>query len=128
MKSRLLSALSVFAVLILFITVCQISLGRFSEELAVQTDKICDALSEPGREEEGIRLLDHLISDFESHRPFFGVFVNDARIHEIQRALSRAKQLANTGDFSPALEALTDLSKTLKELSETHRPTWENIL
>lgn len=128
MMSRLLAAVSVAVVLIFFVTVAQISLGRTAENLAEQADNACNALSEEGREPEGLRLLDALISDFEKHRPFLGIFVNDARIHEIQRALFRAEQLAEEGDVSPALEALTDLSKSLKELSETHKPTWENIL
>lgn len=128
MISRFLSALGVAVALLFFVSVGQISLGRVAEDLAGQADEVCDVLSEESREEEGLELLDELISDFEHHRPFLGVFVNDARIHEIQRALSRADQLAKEGDVSPALEALSDLSRTLKELSETHRPTWENIL
>lgn len=128
MISRFLSAMAVAFVLVFFVTVGQITLGRVAEDLAEQADEICDVLSEESREEEGLGLLDELISDFDHHRPYLGIFVNDARIHEIQRALSRAEQLAGEGDVSPALEALSDLSKTLKELSETYRPTWENIL
>ncbi len=128
MMSRLLSALAVATLLIFFVTVGQISLGRTAEDLAKQTDEVCDALSDETKKEDGLRLLDELISDFDRGRPVLGIFVNDARIHEIQRGLFRAKQLAEEGDVSPVLEALSDLSKTLKELSETHRPTWENIL
>ncbi|MBO5248732.1 MAG: DUF4363 family protein [Clostridia bacterium] len=128
MISRFLSAIGVAVALVTFVSVSQICLSRTSKDLAEQADEVCSVLSEEGREEEGLRLLEALISDFEHRRPFLGIFVNDARIHEIQRALSRAQQLAGEGDVSPALEALTDLSKTLKELSETHRPTWENVL
>lgn len=128
MMSRFFSALAVAVFLISFVTVGQVSLGRTAEDLAKQADEVCDALSDENKKEDGLRLLDELISEFDRRRPVLGVFVNDARIHEIQRGLSRAKQLAEEGDVSPVLEALSDLSKTLKELSETHRPTWENIL
>ncbi|MBO5213442.1 MAG: DUF4363 family protein [Clostridia bacterium] len=128
MTSRFISALTVALLLISFVTVGQISLGRTAEDLATQADTVCDALSDETTMGEGLRLLDELISEFDRRRPILGVFVNDARIHEIQRGLSRAKELTEEGDVSPALEALTDLSKTLKELSETHRATWENIL
>lgn len=128
MMSRFFSAMAVAVFLISFVTVGQISLGRTAEDLAKQADAVCDALSEENKKEDGLRLLDELIAEFDRRRPILGVFVNDARIHEIQRGLSRAKQLAEEGDVSPVLEALSDLSKTLKELSETHRPTWENIL
>ncbi len=128
MTSRFISALTVALLLISFVTVGQISLGRTAEDLATQADAVCDALSDETTMGEGLRLLDELIAEFDRRRPILGVFVNDARIHEIQRGLSRAKELAEEGDVSPVLEALTDLSKTLKELSETHRATWENIL
>ena len=128
MTSRFISALTVALLLISFVTVGQISLGRTAEDLATQADTVCDALSDETTMGEGLRLLDELISEFDRRRPILCVFVNDARIHEIQRGLSRAKELTEEGDVSPALEALTDLSKTLKELSETHRATWENIL
>lgn len=128
MISRFLSAVGIAVALVTFVSVSQTCLSRTSENLAKQADEVCIVLSEEGGEEEGMSLLEALISDFEHCRPFLGIFVNDARIHEIQRALSRAQQLAGEGDVSPALEALTDLSRTLKELSETHRPTWENIL
>ena len=128
MMSRFFSALAVAVLLIFFVTVGQISLGKTAEDLAQQTDEVCDALSDETKKEDGLRLLDELISEFDRRRPVLGIFVNDARIHEIQRGLSRAKQLGEEGDVSPVLEALSDLSKTLKELSETHRPTWENIL
>ena len=114
MISRFLSAIGVAVALVTFVSVSQICLSRTSKDLAEQADEVCSVLSEEGREEEGLRLLEALISDFEHRRPFLGIFVNDARIHEIQRALSRAQQLAGEGDVSPALEALTDLSKTLK--------------
>ncbi len=128
MISRFLSAMAVAVALVFFVSVGQNSLAEVAEDLAAQADKVCQALSEDMTEQQGLNLLEDLISDFNRRRPFLGIFVNDARIHEIQRALSRAQQLAGEGDASPALEALTDLSKTLKELSETHRPTWENIL
>lgn len=125
---RLWVALTAFALLIGGVVWGQGGLSRVSGELAEKADRVCDALSEKSTEEEGLKLLDELIEDFASRRPFLGIFVNDARIHEIQRALSRARQLGSQGEVSPALEALVDLSKTLKELSETHSPYWENIL
>lgn len=128
MKSRFLWMCAVTALLLLFVTVGQVCLGNVADALALRADEVCDVLSQEDRAEEGMELLGSFISEFEHRRPFLGIFVNDARIHEIQRALSRAEQLAETGDVSPALEALTDLSRALKELSETHRPTWENIL
>ena len=128
MKSRFLWMTAVASVLILFVVVGQTCLEKVADALVLQADKVCDVLAQEGKEQEGMELLDAFIDEFEHRRPFLGIFVNDARIHEIQRALSRAKQLGETGDVSPVLEALTDLSRTLKELSETHRPTWENIL
>ena len=43
-------------------------------------------------------------------------------------SLSEIISFCREGDLSPALEALSDLAATLRELAETHRPTWENIL
>ena len=128
MKSRFFWMIAVATVLILFVAVGQICLEQVSDALSSQADDVCDLLSQKGREQEGMELLDAFVSEFEHRRPFLGIFVNDARIHEIQRALSRAKRLGEMGDISPAMEALTDISRSMKELSETHRPTWGNIL
>ncbi len=128
MKSRFLWTMVVAALLIFFVAVGQTCLEKVADALSLQADEVCDVLSQEEKMAEGMKLLDDFIDEFENRRPFLGIFVNDARIHEIQRALSRAKQLGETGDVSPVLEALSDLSRTLKELSETHRPTWENVL
>lgn len=128
MKSRFFWMIAVASVLILFVVVGQTCLEQVANALSSEADEVCDILSQEEKMAEGMKLLDDFIDEFERRRPVLGIFVNDARIHEIQRALSRAKQLGETGDVSPVLEALTDLSRTLKELSETHRPTWENIL
>ncbi len=128
MKSRFFIALGVAAILVLFVFFGQYSLQKVCEDLSGRADRVSDVLSEESTQAEGMELLKELTKELERRRPFLGVFVNDARIHEIQRALSRAEQLGEEGDISPVLEALADLSKTLKELSETHRPTWENIL
>ena len=128
MISRVLAAVTVAFALVFFVFFCQSSLGRICTDLAEKADRAGEVLSSESTLKEGMELLEELSREFEQHRPFLGVFVNDGQIHEIQRALSRAKQLGEEGDVSPVLEALADLSKTLKELSETHRPTWENIL
>ncbi len=128
MTSRFFAALAVAVLTVSFVVVGEICLGRVADDLAEQADAVSRALSEKSTEEEGLRLLDQLISDFGTYRPFLGIFANDARIHEIRRALFRAQKLGEEGDVSPALEALADLSETLKELSETHKPIWENIL
>lgn len=128
MNTRFFTAMTVAAILIIFVFTGQNVLTETTESLAEQTDEVCEILSDDTRQEEGMRLLRSLIEEFDRRSHFLGVFVNDTRIHEIQRAMNRARQLAETGDSSPALEALSDVSKTLKEMAETHRPTWDNIL
>ncbi len=128
MTSRFFITLAATVVLLIFVFAAQASLSRICEDLAAEADRVEAILSEESTQGEGLERLNALSEEFDRRRPFLGIFVNDARIHEIQRAFSRAKQLGEEGDVSPALEALTDLSKTLKELSETHRPSWENIL
>ena len=128
MISRVLAAVTVAFALVFFVFFGQASLSRVCGDLAKEADGVSEALSDQTTQDEGLNRLRVLSEHFEQHRPFLGIFVNDGQIHEIQRALSRAKQLGEEGDVSPVLEALAVLSKTLKELSETHRPTWENIL
>ena len=125
---RLIAALTVFVFMCVFIFLAQSGLARISEDLAEKADEVCAALSSEQTAPEGMVLLEELELEFERRRPILGIFVSDVRIHELQRALSRAKKLGKAGDYSPSLEALTDLSRTLRELSETHRPSWENIL
>lgn len=126
MISRFIAALSAAVLLVGFVVVGQSCLGKVAKKLAEDSEGVCAAFSED-KTEEGKKLLKDLREDFESSKGFLLLFVNDARIHEIGRALSRAERLSEDGDLSPALEALSDLAATLRELSETHRPTWENV-
>lgn len=128
MKSRFFCAVAAAVILVFFVFVGQTALCRTATGLADEADEVCRALSEDSRANEGLERLSGLIRRFSGLRPFLAAFANDARIHEIDRALSRAEELGREGDFSPALEALSDLAATLRELAETHRPTWENIL
>lgn len=128
MKIRFFCAVAAALILVFFIFVGHASLFRAATGLADEADEICRMLSDESRTEEGLERLPGLHRRFSDLRPFFAVFANDARIHEIDRALSRAQKLSGGGDLSPALEALSDLSSTLRELAETHRPTLENIL
>lgn len=125
---RFIAAISAAVLLVSFVFFGQSRLAKTTGELAEKAETVCDALSSEDSQQEGLRMLEEFISDFSRHKPLISVFVNDARIHEIQRALSRAQELSEEGDMSPVLEALSDLAKTLRELSETHRPNWENIL
>lgn len=127
MTGRLIAAIVAAVLLVGFVFVGQTQLARASSHLAEQAESVCHALQEENIE-EGLRLLGELETMFYRQKPIIALFVNDARIHEIQRALSRARQLSEEDDFSPVLEALSDLAKTLRELAETHRPNWENIL
>lgn len=126
MISRFFAALTAAILLVGFVVVGQTCLGKVSKGLAEDSDAVCTAFSEE-KTEEGKALLKDLRREFESSKGFLLLFVNDTRVHEICRALSRAERLSEEGDFSPALEALSDLAATLRELSETHRPMWENI-
>lgn len=128
MIRRLIAALVAAAGLLFFVFFTQSSLSRVCGNLAKEADAVMELLSDQSTQDEGMNRLRALSEDFEKCRPFLGIFVNDGRIHEVQRALSRGQKLGEEGDVSPVLEALADLSRTLKELSETHRPTWENIL
>ncbi len=128
MKSRFFCAAAAAVLLVFFVFVGQTALCRTATGLADEADEICRALSDDTRAEEGLERLSGLIRRFSDRRPLLAVFANDSRIHEIDRALSRAEELGREGDLSPALEALSDLAATLRELAETHRPTWENIL
>lgn len=126
MNGRFLVALAVAGVLIFGVTFGQIKLNRVAEDLAAQSDTVCEAF---GREETavGLQALDRLTSSFTEKKSFLLFFANDARVHEILRSLERARRLAEENDLSPALEALSDFSSSLRELSRTHVPTLGNI-
>ncbi len=126
MTWRLVAALAVAVLLIFGVIGGQTALRHVASDLADDADEVCSALAED-RSEEGMEQLQSLIHLFERRKRFLLIFVNDMKVHEIGRALSRAQQLGEEGDASPALEALSDLSASLRELSETYLPTWENI-
>ncbi len=127
MKTRLIALISAVVLLVGTVCVLQFRLQTLSEELADNTDRVALLFSEE-KTEEGFALLSDLEQSFSRARPFFGLTVSDAKIHEIDRALFRARRLGEEGETSPVLEALSDLAEIFRELSETHSPKWENIL
>ncbi len=127
MKKRLIALCSAAAVLISTVCVLQFRLQSLSEKLANKTDEI-SALFAQERVDEGLAALSDFDKEFACYRPFFGLTVSDSKIHEIDRALFRARRLGEEGETDPVLEALSDLAEIFRELSETHSPEWENIL
>ena len=126
MNRRFIAALAVAAVLIFAVFLGQVKLYRTASDLADRADAICALLGDE-RLEEGQRELTTLFQSFSGKKTFFLFFVNDARFHEILRSLERACRLVEENDPSPALEALSDFSSALREVSRTHVPTLGNI-
>ena len=126
MTARFWWALSVAALLIFSVIFSQVLLEKSATDLANSADAICELLGAE-KTDEGTDKLELLIRKFHSKKWVFLVFVNDLRIYELNRSLSRAQELAKEGEWSPALEALSDFASVLREVSETHRPTVTNI-
>lgn len=126
MTKRFAAALGVAVLLLSFVFFCQHRLLFVATELAEETDGVCALLSE--EDPEGEAALEALLEHFSRHRFFISIFISDTRVHELQRSLYRAQRLNSAGDVSPALEALSDLSQSLREVAVTHVPSWENIL
>ncbi|MBO5221305.1 MAG: DUF4363 family protein [Clostridia bacterium] len=127
MNGRGFVTLAVAVILLIGVISGQILLHNISTDLADSAEEICILIGEEQTEVGGERLK-ALSDHFFQHKKLLLLFLNDSRIHEIQRSLARAQRLAEDGDWSPALEALSDFSTALRELAETHHPTWENVL
>lgn len=127
MISRFLSALFAFMLLISFVFLGQRRLTAVSDELCALAHEASVCFSED-RIADGAVALSRLEEMLDRHDLFLAAMINDSRLHEIHRALNRARVLSSAGDPSPVLEALADLSRTLSESAQTHLPTWANIL
>ena len=124
---RMIGAAAVAVLLIFLVFFGQQYLHGIATDLADFADGMSELLSDE-KGDEGVCSLATLEERFLQKKPWLLFFWNDTRIHEVQRALSRARRLAEEGDWSPALEALSDFSASLRELAATYRPTAENIL
>ncbi len=127
MKKRFIALLSATAVLVCTVCVLQSRLQVLSEKLANKTDEIALFFAQE-KTDLGLVALSDFTEELARYRPFFGLAVSDSEIHEIDRALFRARRLGEAGETDPVLEALSDLAEIFRELSETHSPRWENIL
>lgn len=127
MISRFLSALFAFLLLISFVIFGQHRLTAVSDELCALAREASVCYSED-RIDDGTLALSRLEEALDRHDLFLAALINDSRLHEIRRALTRAQVLSAAGDPSPVLEALADLSRTLSESAQTLLPTWANIL
>lgn len=124
---RLIGALVGMAVLLSGVIFGQITLHNIATDLADNADAVCLLFSEKN-EKDGIVELEKLAKLFDRRKKVLLLFLNDARVHELHRSVTRSLRLAKTQEWSPALEALSDFAAAMRELAETHHPTTENIL
>ena len=96
-------------------------------DIAESADRVCVFLAE-NKGLEGEAALQALLHDFERHKKVLLLFLNDVRVHELHRSVTRSLRLVEVRDFSPALEAMSDFAASLRELADTHHPTAENVL
>lgn len=127
MISRFLTAISAFLILVSFVIFGQHRLTSVSDELCALACEASVCYAED-RIDDGAVALSRLEEALDRHDLFLAAMINDSRLHEIRRALTRARVLSSAGDTSPVLEALADLSRTLSESAQTLLPTWANIL
>ena len=124
---RLIGGVLAAVLLLLSVVFGQIYLHNVLTNIAQRADAACVLLAEK-KEAEGEEAIRSLVTAFEEKKKVLLLFLNDARIHELHRSALRSLRLAEIGEFSPALEALSDFAAAVRELSDTHHPTAENIL
>ena len=126
MKTRLILTVCVAAALLIFVILSQAFLEQVATDLVDSAEEICELLRREDTEEGEMRLAD-LLRRFRSDKGMLFLLVNDQRVYELNRSLLRAQTLAEEGEWSPSLEALSDFVSVLREISQTHRPTLTNI-
>ena len=126
MKTRLIWTACAALVLLVFVISSQLFLERVATNLVDSAEEICGLLATESTE-EGERKLEDLLRRFRNDKWVFFIFVNDVRVYELNRSLTRAQALAEEGEWSPSLEALSDFVSVLREIGQTHRPNLTNI-
>ena len=126
MKTRLILTACVAVLLLIFVILSQVFLEQVATDLVDSAEEICELLRTEDTEEGEKRLAD-LLRRFRSDKGMLFLLVNDQRVYELNRSLLRAQTLAEEGEWSPSLEALSDFVSVLREISQTHRPTLTNI-
>ena len=126
MKTRLIWTACAALVLLVFVISSQLFLERVATNLVDSAEEICGLLATESTE-EGERKLEDLLRRFRNDKWVFFIFVNDDRVYELNRSLTRAQALAEEGEWSPSLEALSDFVSVLREIAQTHRPNLTNI-
>lgn len=127
MNRRVLAATAAALLLLMAVLGGQWFLNRSGQVLTELAEQTREAFS-AGETEKGKQLLADLSSELESRRFFLSLLVNNSRIHELDRAISRAENLCIMGETSLVLEELADLSEALSDLSAVFRVSAENIL
>ncbi len=102
MKKRFIALLFAAAVLVCAVCVLQSRLQVLSEKLANKTDEIALLFAQE-KTDLGLVALSDFTEELARYRPFFGLTVSDSEIHEIDRALFRARRLGEAGEIDPVL-------------------------
>lgn len=127
MTLRAVLFLAVCVLLLFGVVAGQIALEGITRSLGERTEEILGLLSD-GDLSRASDCFGDLAEEFGEKKPILLILTHDGQVYGLERTLKGIRGNFARGDAASVAGELETFLGLLREMGETHRPNWENIL
>lgn len=127
MTLRAILFLAVCVLLLFGVVAGQIALEGITRSLGERTEEILGLLSD-GDLSRASDCFGDLAEEFGEKKPILLILTHDGQVYGLERTLRSVRGNLLRQDSPSAAGEMENFLGLLREMGETHRPNWENIL